>query len=1170
MADRYWVGGTGTWDTTAGTKWATTSGGAGGASVPTGVDNVYFDAASGAAVVTLSSSSTANSIICTGFTGSFLGSAQVAVYGGLTLSSTMTHSNTLHYIFAANSGSWSITTAGKTISRINIGNGATTPIWTLGDALTVTSELQVYSGTFTTNNFNIDCDTFSFNAGNSKAINLGASTVTISSTISCNSTTGLTFNAGTSTLVFTSGGLTVVSPGLTFYNVSLTGGGTTSAVIQGSNTFNNLSVTATTAGTRGLNFSANQTINGTLSVSGTTATRRVQFSSSVAGTQRTLSVATIGTLTNTNWKDIALTGAGSPWSAPLGVWDLGNNSGITFDTTTLYWIGGAGTWNDGTKWSTSSGGSAANAAPGAQNSVVFDASSGTGTVTCGSGYCNDFTGSSSSALTFSGINLVYGSVALGGSGTFTSWTPTYLATTTGKTINVGGKGTGIMTFNGSGGEWTLQSNLTCNFTLTQGTFNTNGYNISLGGFTITGTLARTLNLGSSTITFNGGSGNITATDTTNLTFNAGTSTIVSSVSNSFTVTGSAGLSFYNMTINGYNGANVRFLFNGNNTFTGTLTATGYNAAQRVNIMSNTFGTQYTLTAAAVSLTDVNFYGVIGAGAASWSGTRLGDGTLNSGITFDAPKTVYWNLAAGGDWVGATAWATSSGGTPALNNFPLPQDTAIIENTGLNTGATINSAYAYTFMPNVDLSTRSNTMDLPWTSIRYFCGNLTFSSAVTTSSSFEAIFFGSTTITSAGLTFPPPFTVAAGATLTNADALTLSNLLTNNGTLTLGANATFTRCTLGAASTTNFGTGKIVLTGNATTIFTGNATQTVTGTPIVECNYSGATGTRTINASTPTEANSVSFNITAGTDIVALSTNAQSSTARNLDFTGFSGTFASNNRTVCGNLTLSTGMTLAAGATTTLFGSTSGTKIITTNGKTLDFIIAFNGIGGTWQLADNLTQGSTRQSALLNGTIDLNGKTYTAGSSFQTGAGSGVKNLTFNGGTLVCPAASTTAFHNPVANFTTTAGTGTGKISMTAATAKTFSSSLGAVYNCTLENAGAGALTITGSNTFTTISNSVQPTSFLFTAGTTTTVTNFNVSGTSGNLVTIGSATASNHTLSKASGLVDVSYCTISRSTATGGARWQAYTANGNVDGGNNTGWLFSAFSGNGLFFGSNF
>ena len=46
MANRYWVGGSATWNATVGTKWATTSGGAGGASVPTSADDVFLDAAS--------------------------------------------------------------------------------------------------------------------------------------------------------------------------------------------------------------------------------------------------------------------------------------------------------------------------------------------------------------------------------------------------------------------------------------------------------------------------------------------------------------------------------------------------------------------------------------------------------------------------------------------------------------------------------------------------------------------------------------------------------------------------------------------------------------------------------------------------------------------------------------------------------------------------------------------------------------------------------------------------------------------------------------------------------------------------------------------------------------------------------------------------------------------
>ena len=42
MANRYWVGNGGNWDDTS--HWSTSSGGSGGASVPTQDDDVYFDA----------------------------------------------------------------------------------------------------------------------------------------------------------------------------------------------------------------------------------------------------------------------------------------------------------------------------------------------------------------------------------------------------------------------------------------------------------------------------------------------------------------------------------------------------------------------------------------------------------------------------------------------------------------------------------------------------------------------------------------------------------------------------------------------------------------------------------------------------------------------------------------------------------------------------------------------------------------------------------------------------------------------------------------------------------------------------------------------------------------------------------------------------------------------
>lgn len=60
MANRYWVGGTGTWDGSTTTHWSATSGGAAGASAPTVADNVFFDASSGtAATVTIESTAAA-------------------------------------------------------------------------------------------------------------------------------------------------------------------------------------------------------------------------------------------------------------------------------------------------------------------------------------------------------------------------------------------------------------------------------------------------------------------------------------------------------------------------------------------------------------------------------------------------------------------------------------------------------------------------------------------------------------------------------------------------------------------------------------------------------------------------------------------------------------------------------------------------------------------------------------------------------------------------------------------------------------------------------------------------------------------------------------------------------------------------------------------------------
>ena len=102
MASRYWVGGTAAWDGTAGTKWALTSGAAGGQAVPTSADDVFLDANSGNNTVTISSASCL-SLTCTGFIGTLAGTSTSLNLGGLTLSGamTITYNGSLNWTISA-------------------------------------------------------------------------------------------------------------------------------------------------------------------------------------------------------------------------------------------------------------------------------------------------------------------------------------------------------------------------------------------------------------------------------------------------------------------------------------------------------------------------------------------------------------------------------------------------------------------------------------------------------------------------------------------------------------------------------------------------------------------------------------------------------------------------------------------------------------------------------------------------------------------------------------------------------------------------------------------------------------------------------------------------------------------------------------------------------------
>ena len=139
MAARYWRGGTGTWDATNTTNWSTTSGGTGGASVPTSADTVYFNASSGSGICTISSAKSVQGIDFSGCSVTF---SNVSNYnldasgGNIVLGSTSNITNL--YVRLAPTGSLSTTISGSaTVSRVDLYTTSSTATASLGSNVTL-------------------------------------------------------------------------------------------------------------------------------------------------------------------------------------------------------------------------------------------------------------------------------------------------------------------------------------------------------------------------------------------------------------------------------------------------------------------------------------------------------------------------------------------------------------------------------------------------------------------------------------------------------------------------------------------------------------------------------------------------------------------------------------------------------------------------------------------------------------------------------------------------------------------------------------------------------------------------------------------------------------------------------------------------------------------------
>lgn len=1062
MADRYWVGGTGTWDATTPTNWATTSGGAGGASAPTSADNVFFDAGSDAAgsfTVTIGLNAVCADITAGGLdaTMTLTGSAAWSIYGSLTFPATnFTRLYSGEITFKATTTGKTITTNGATISS-SAGNGVTFDgvggSWTLGSSLTASGNIDLKNGTFNSNGFNVTANAFTSNYTNTRALTLGASTLTFSSSSPLGSfglvATNLTLTAGTSTIVCSGATSNFVGNGLTYYNVSFTNAGAGTKTLAGVNTFNNLTFTSVSStGRQSVALSNDQIVNGVLTFgTANTAIRRFQVGGSTVGTVRTFTVnGTVATLADVDFREITAAGTFGTWAGTrLG--NAGNNTNITFAAGKTVYRVGTGNWS-ATQWALTSGGAVdVNNFPLVQDTAVFDTGTVTGTHTIDTNWWIGTVNMSALAVAvtlasgstnpeFYGDITLDADVTVTGTGTWAfGGAATQTITSAGKTLPVA-----ITENKPAGVSLVLADDLTMSFvgggafTQTAGTLNLNNNTLSCYSFYSTNSNVRTVAFGTT--------GKLLLTGNATTVFNTGTK-------NNLTITGTC---------------NVTLSYSGS------------------------------------------------------TGTR----TISPGFV-DGANTFSFKVSGGTDAI-----------TVTTNHFVNTLDFDTFAGTFNNTGFVVY-------------------------------GSIIFSSGMTPVAGANVITFITATatvheITTNGKLLDFPLNQSTTSPLKLKDALTIGSTRTylqSAGTLDL--NGFDLSCGIFSSANVNlrsvaFGTNKIVVTGNNATVFNmNNATNfTYTGTPTVEFNYAGSTGTRTIrfgDASGGTETNCVNFKFIAGTDTVA-SNAAARNYIRDLDFTGFAGT--SNIVFDCyGDLTTSAGMTWTATASTSYLSKTTGTQNVTSNGKTLDFPLLQQGTTGVVNLVDNLTLGSTRTYTLNGGTLQVNGKTLSTGNFVATGATSRSIAMGTNG-KITIVGSGATAFNASSTGLTTS---GTGTISMTSASAKTFAGG-GASYP-TLNQGGAGTLTITGANTFYDITNTVNGCTVTFPASTTTTTQNLSLSGASGSLVSVRSSTpGARATLSSSAVIINSFYLDIQDSAATGTAVFNATTAHGNVDSGNNTGWLF--------------
>ena len=511
-------------------------------------------------------------------------------------------------------------------------------------------------------------------------------------------------------------------------------------------------------------------------------------------------------------------------------------------------------------------------------------------------------------------------------------------------------------------------------------------------------------------------------------------------------------------------------------------------------------------------------------------------------------TKYW-VGGNGNWSSLTNWRTTSGGA-VITTAPGSADAAVLDANSSTNVVTVDS--------NITIQTLTCTG---------FTGTLAFGTNTISLNSTGTVFTGATTMTVTGTPQIILDNNTASARTITPTAVTEANsisfrVISGTGSIAL---------TAGSFRDIDFtdGTNPTGFAGNVTntaiTIY-GNfkaSTSGMTRTAGTQAyTFAATSGTKTITTAAVVFDNPFTFNGVGGS--WQLQDALTSGATRTCTLTA--GTLGLNNFT----LTTGTFSSTNTNTRTLAFGST-GKIVLTGNNATVCTTNTSDGltITGSKRIELSYSGGSLTRSISGANTSVIEGTNLldyfvTAGSDTVTfNGGRAYGNIDFsNAGastfTGTCTNNSMQVYGNLIFKAGMTINAGTNATSMFATSGTKTITSAGQTIDFPLTISGLGgtfacsdALTLGATRALTFTNGTLQ-----LKAGVTSTVGSFVTTGTTMKYLqsTIPGTQA---TISQASGTVTATYLSVQDSNATGGATWNAFASNQNIDNGNNLGWFFS-------------